>query len=368
MMKKTLLMTLEYPPQIGGVANYYQNLVRALPTDRMIVLDNSADVLLFRHLWPRWMKGFWNTWKLIRKRHIECVLSGQILPLGTIAFLLYLVTGVPYVVMTHAMDVTLPFSDQGIARKRWLVKHILKNASAVTTVSQYTKQVLQSLGVPDKKIHLIVPCPHITPQRFVPSEKTLAEMDQRYRLAGKRVLLSVCRLVERKGCDTVIEALPHIIARHPDVVYVIAGNGPYAFELKKKVDALGLREVVRFVGKRTDSEIGALFKRCELFVMPSRQLSNLDVEGFGIVFLEANSYGKPVIGGKSGGTPDAVLHEQTGLLVNPEHATEVVAAIDRLLTDRAFAARLGNRGNERVQHEFQWNEQAARLERLISSL
>lgn len=367
-MKKTLLVTLEYPPSVGGVATYYAHLVSELPSDSIVVLHNNDDALLFRRLWPRWLKALWSTWRTIRREGIECLLVGQILPLGTVALILHKLTGIPYIVMTHAMDVTLPFSNEGSARKQKLVKKILKHASAVTTVSQFTKQHLVTLGVPESQIHIVSPCPHITPETFPVTVDEVVAFDKEHQLDGKRVILSVGRLVERKGVDRVIEAMAMIKTQHPNALYVIAGNGQYAYELKKIVERLSLQKHVYFVGKLSDQELAKWYQRCDLFIMPSRQLSNRDVEGFGIVYLEANSFGKPVIGGKSGGVADAVTHEETGLLVDPNNVAEITAAIDRLLTDAPLATRLGNQGMQRVRAEFQWSQQARRLEQLISKL
>lgn len=367
-MKKTLLVTLEYPPSVGGVATYYEHLVRELPQDSISLLHNNNDALLFRRLWPRWMKALWSTWRTIRREGIECLLVGHILPLGTVALILHKLTGIPYIVMTHAMDVTLPFSEEGSLRKQKLVKQILKHASAVTTVSQFTKQHLITLDVPESRIHIVSPCPHITPEAFPVTVDEVLAFDKEHQLDGKRVILSVGRLVERKGVDRVIEAMATIKTQHPNAIYVIAGNGKYAYELKKIVERLSLQKYVQFVGKLSDQALAKWYQRCDLFIMPSRQLSNRDVEGFGIVYLEANSFGKPVIGGKSGGIADAVTHEETGLLVDPNNVAEIAAAIDRLLTDASLATRLGNQGMQRVRTQFQWSQQARNLQQLISRL
>lgn len=367
-MKKTLLVTLEYPPSVGGVATYYAHLVNELPSDSIVVLHNNDDALLFRRLWPRWFKALWSTWRAIRKQNIECLLVGQILPLGTVALILHKLTGIPYIVMTHAMDVTLPFSNEGSTRKQKLVKQILKHAAAVTTVSQFTKQHLVSIGVAESQIHIVSPCPHITPETFPVSIDTVIERDKIEHTDGKQIILSVGRLVERKGVDRVIEAMANVKTTHPNALYIIAGNGSYAYELKKLVEQFGLQKHVRFVGKLSDQELAEWYQRCDVFVMPSRQLSNRDVEGFGIVYLEANSFGKAVIGGNSGGVADAVIHEETGLIVDPNDVDAITQALQRLLTDHSLAIRLGNQGKHRVEKQFQWPIQAKMLEQLISSL
>lgn len=152
-MKKALLITLEYPPQVGGVANYYKNLVSQMSQDRIRVLTNDKSELLStnKYIWPKWLKGLVNSYRAAKQNEIEHILVGQILPIGTIALVLKIILKIPYTVMTHAMDVTLPYGKDGSARKKWLVKKILSKADSVTTVSRFTKKYLVDMGVDKRK-------------------------------------------------------------------------------------------------------------------------------------------------------------------------------------------------------------------------
>lgn len=359
-MKRALLLTLEYPPHVGGVANYYKNLVVHLPMGTVQVLDNSQSRLIseLRWVWPKWIIGLWNTIRAVREYNIQHILVGQLLPLGTIALCMKLFFRIPYTVMTHAMDVTTPFGQKGNSRKRWLVKRILAHADSITTVSIYTRLYLQDLGVPPKKITMVYPCSNI--QNIA---ETLAQEEY---FPGKRILLSVCRLVERKGIDAAIEAFARIQSQYADIEYVIIGDGPDRNRLEQRVHELGVQERIHFLGRVDDNELAQWYKRCEVFIMPSREIRETrDVEGFGIVYIEANSFGKPVIAGKSGGVMDAVIDGETGLLVDPEDVFMIEKALHRLFTDVDFARQLGEHGKKRVEQLFQWEIQANELAHLL---
>jgi len=184
-------------------------------------------------------------------------------------------------------------------------------------------------------------------------------------LENKKFILTVGRLIERKGQDKVIEALPRIMRVAPDVTYLIVGRGSKLDELRMKVKDMKLNRQVRFFTDILDSELPAFYQNAELFIMPSRQLADGDVEGFGIVYLEANFYGLPVIGGRSGGAAEAVEQGVNGLLVDPLSVNDIAQAIMSLLTNPARAREFGERGRRRVAARFNWAEQAKELIRAI---
>jgi len=369
-MKRTLLITIEYPPLIGGVAHYYANLVRHLPVGEIVVLDNAKGELLStsRVVWPKWLKGIVSTFRAIRKNNIECILVGQVLPLGVIAWIFYRCMGIPYIVATHGMDVTMPFAHDGSRRKQWLIRHILMHASAVTTVSQYTREKLITLGVPENRIVLVYPCAN-DDVVGVPVDQTQRDtLDERYHLQGKRVVLSVGRLIERKGFDVGIMAMAIVQKDHPDVAYVIVGDGGYRDRLRALVERLQLQDCVQIIGSVTNEELAVWYSRSTCMLMPSRELENHDVEGFGITFVEANAFGKPTIGGNSGGIPDAVIDGETGFLVNPTDVPMLTRALTTVLDNTAVAQRLGESGKKRTQEIFNWSVQAKKLEECITRL
>jgi phosphatidyl-myo-inositol dimannoside synthase len=206
-------------------------------------------------------------------------------------------------------------------------------------------------------VSVVYPCPAISPN-VKPAD--VEAMRQRLGLSGKKVLLTLGRVVERKGYDTVIKAMPEISKHVPEAVYVVAGVGSYLGKLGKMVEDMKLQSAVRFVGSVSDEERAAYFYLCDLFVMPSRQIGP-DVEGFGIVYLEAAMFGKPSIGGNSGGVPEAILDSKTGALVDPSDADALARVVVQLLRDDAVRHELGQNAKARALYEFRWERQVEGL-------
>src|SRR5437773_1079083 len=160
---------------------------------------------------------------------------------------------------------------------------------------------------------------------------------------------------QHKGMDTVIAALPAILARAPDVRYAVAGTGPDRERLEQLAHKLGLGDRVRFLGGVSDRELPALYNLASVYVGASRRAERLGVEGFGIALVEASACGRPVVAGNSGGIPDAVRDGETGFLVPPEEPAAFADAICRLLADPAAAQRMGQNGRRAVETYFNWD-------------
>jgi phosphatidylinositol alpha-1,6-mannosyltransferase len=186
-------------------------------------------------------------------------------------------------------------------------------------------------------------------------------------LEGKKVMVTLCRLVPRKGVDTVLEALPAISRAVPEVQYLIAGDGEDRARLERLAERLGVMPLVRFLGRVSNEEVTPLLDMADVFVMPARE-ERPCVEGFGLVFLEASACETPVIGSTSGGIPDAVVDGVTGLLVPPSAPGPFAEAAIRLLNDSDLRSRLGRAGRERVLREGTWDRTVAQLTASISEL
>jgi phosphatidylinositol alpha-1,6-mannosyltransferase len=207
-------------------------------------------------------------------------------------------------------------------------------------ISKYTRGLLEAWGVPRGRVRIVHPAVK-APGRGAP-ESVLYDIS---RPEGEPVrLLSVCRLVERKGVQDVLEAVKMLRKRGANVTYEVVGDGPYRSVLERKRHELGLEEVVVFRGRCGDAERDAAFRACDIFVLMPFEADDGDVEGFGIVFLEAGACGKPVIGSRSGGIPEAVADDETGLLVEPRSTFEIAEAVQRLSFDRDLRERLGQAG------------------------
>lgn len=372
MMRRTLLITLDYPPDNrGGVANYYYHLVQNLPQHSIVVLDNHAHQLLSlaKFVWPKWLQGLWNVARMVRQEKIEMLIAGQLLPLGTIAWILHHLVRIPYIVMTHGMDVTIPFGPDGSRRKRWLLKHIIRDAYRVTASNTYTRDQLLQCGARPAQLVLVPPGPSITPALLRTCD-VRAELIATHHLKVKDrlVLLSVGRLVERKGFDRVIDCLPTLREIFPKIFYVIVGEGEDRQRLETRAREKNVLDHVVFVGACDDATLAAWYDCCNVFVMVSRTLANNDTEGFGLVYLEANSFGKAVVGGLTGGVPDAIIDGETGFLVEPNNQPMICQALVTLLQKPELAQRLGEAGRARVAEHFQWKKTARNLEELLDLL
>jgi phosphatidylinositol alpha-1,6-mannosyltransferase len=190
--------------------------------------------------------------------------------------------------------------------------------------------------------------------------EVVAEVRDRHRLQGRRVLLTVSRLVERKGHDMVIRALPAILDAAPDTIYLVVGGGPRAGFLRELAEETGVAASVVFCGAVPDGELAAYYTASDVFVMPSREVDG-DVEGFGITFMEAAACGKPSVGGRTGGVAEAIVDGETGLLVDPTSTDDIARAAISLLADADLASRMGTAGKRRVVTDFQYAQIAERL-------
>ena len=367
---KTLLFTLEYPPQIGGVANYYGNLVKYWPDDIFVLTDSSfchpersrgiyssvssrnietsvGMTEIRKNLTkPHWLFSLWRLRREIKKNKIDTVLVGQILPLGTVTWLLAKFLKFDYVVFLHGMDFTFARKS---ARKRWLTRKILSKTKKVVAANSYVGKLAGDFLKDQAKIIIVNPGVDTQVESQKLKVKSLVE---KYNLKNKKVLLQVGRLVERKGVDKVLEVLPDVLREVPELIYVIVGTGqcPVHTDIKNII----------LISDADDEELNAWYELCDIFIMPSRNIKG-DFEGFGIVYLEANLHGKPVIAGDSGGVRDAVVNNVNGLLVNPESTTEIKNAIIKLCKDEGLANKLGQQGKERAIKDFNWEKQIASI-------
>ena len=242
-------------------------------------------------------------------------------------------------------------------------------ASAVLCVSSATSgKVLSVLGGGEKlerKIRVVRN--GVDPDRFVAG--AVPSVRGRYGLDGKKVILTLARLVERKGQDKMIEALPAIKREIPDVRYVICGKGSDEARLRRIAVEQGVSDEVVFAGFVPNEVRGAFYDVCDLYAMPSREIPEKgDVEGFGITYLEANAFGKPVIGGRSGGVAEAVIDGVTGILVDPWDVNAIASACIRLLKEPDLAERLGRQGRDRVKTEFSWDKICGELSDMLGGI
>jgi phosphatidylinositol alpha-1,6-mannosyltransferase len=233
----------------------------------------------------------------------------------------------------------------------------LRKADAVIVVSSFTRERALRCGVQAERITVI----HngVDVRRFTPGPRN-PKIEARFGLEGKKVLLCLARLDERKGQDRLIEAMLKILVAVPETILLIVGGGSDEPRLKALVEQLALQDHVRFAGVAADEDLVLYYRTADVFAMPNRTLASGDTEGFGLVFLEAGACSKPVIGGRAGGVPDAIVDGETGFLVDGNSASGIAAACIQLLQDPGLAARLGANG---LAHSagLSWEEQARRF-------
>ena len=378
---KVLFLTIDFPPMGGGMARHSHDVsiaLRMMGADHVVIApsapgvgegDNYEGITVYRLKSVTNGRIFNNYFKSVFAfffcglRHCLSGKAGLIIAntwsiAGVAALLIRKVTGAPYAVFAYGLDVYAPQASPKALR---LMKLVLRNASIVVADSGFTKALVEKAEPRAKAvvIHLVTD-PGKFAQGSLPKPKVCE---------GKRVIITVARLVKSKNHETVIRAMPEVLKAFPDAVYLIIGEGPEEKALKDLARALGLDGNVIFIAGVHGSGLLAYYHSCDIFVLASREIPETgEVEGFGIVFLEAGACAKPVIGGRSGGIPDAVVDGVTGILVDPSDEHAIASAIVRFLTDRELAKKMGENGKRRVENEFNMDVLSKNLENAFKGI
>jgi phosphatidylinositol alpha-1,6-mannosyltransferase len=358
---KTLLFTLEFPPFKGGVANYYGNLVNYWPLgEDLLILNNNKKKLDHGSGFFSWRWSWGELKRKIKTNKVDYVLVGQILPLGTVTAFMSLFHPFKYGVFFHGMDWTCALKTW---RKRMLVRFILRRSDRIICANSYVaEEIIKFYQSGEEKVVVINPgVPSRGPDI---NSQSLERLKKTYGLENKITLFSLCRLIKRKGVDSVIKSLSKMSADEiSDLVYFIAGSGQDENYLRSLVP-INLKDKIIFLGKLEEPEKWLWLKQADIFVMPARKI-NEDFEGFGIVYLEANLSACPVIAGDSGGVRDAVVDGCNGLLINPNSIDDIKSAIIKLVRNPDLRQKLGNQGQKRVKDDFNWEKKIAKLVEII---
>ena len=305
----------------------------------------------------------WRAGRLVRRHRPGFAWCGELKPAGYPARWLALRRGLPYGVIVHGTELLL--LDAKLRRsaiKRWTAARLLADAAVIVANSEWTgeltRSVLHTLGGATRPAVRVVPL-GTDPAHFRPAVDTRA-VRTRLGLDGGPWLLTVARLEWHKGIDTVIRALPAVRRAAPATRYAVAGVGPRRAHFERLATELGVADAVRFLGAVSDDELPALYNAADLYVGASRR-HDLLVEGFGISLVEASASGLAVVGGRSGGVPDAVRDGETGLLVDPEDPAAVGAGITTLLADADRRKKMGAAGRRAVETYYNWDRVARDL-------
>jgi len=363
-MASILLVTNDFGPRAGGIESFVIGLLERIPVGEVVVYTSfQPDHESYDQKWlsdyqvrvirdkskvllptPRVIRELQ---ALIRQNSITKVWFGAAAPLGVASRWLRKAGATRIVALTHGHEVwwskIWPFS--------WAISEIGKQVDYLTYLGSFTKSAL-SPHIKDAS-KLIRVAPGIDTDHFSPSDSM--SLRQRHGLGSRPTIVSVGRLVHRKGQDRLIEALPKVLESIPDAALVLVGEGPYRKHLDGLVNKYDLSGNVFFIGRINFAELPNYIGMGDVFAMPSRsRLFGLEVEGLGIVYLEASSCGLPVIGGSSGGAPDAVLDGETGYVVDGNDLTAISTQIVRLLSDEKLRKEMGGRGRKWAIENWRW--------------
>ncbi len=374
-MARTLLVTNDFPPRPGGIQSYLQALSNQLPPEDLVVyaprwrgdshekFDAAQKFQVVRHPTtlmlptPAVIK---RASALLREHDCDTVWFGAAAPLAAMAPMLRRAGAERILASTHGHEVgwsMLPGSRQ-------ILRSIGEHTDVVTYVSKYTRGRFASAFGPHAALEHLPP--GVDPGEFRPDPAAREELRARYGLGERPTVLCLSRLVPRKGQDMLIVAMTEIRERVDGAVLVIAGGGPYEPRLRALAEALGVQDSVVFTGRVPSGELAAHHTIADVFAMPCRTRgAGLDVEGLGIVFLEASATGVPVVAGDSGGAPETVREGETGTVVQGRSVSQISEVIVELLTDRDKAAEMGAAGRAWVEQNWHWDRQGARLRELL---
>lgn len=365
---KHLLVTNDFPPKIGGIQSYLWELWRRLPADEAVVLttphpgDRAFDRATDMRIERTSERVLLPTAKLRRQIiglaaevDADLVLLDPALPVGHLGPSL----GLPYGVILHGAEVTVPGRVPGA---RHALARVLRGADLVVAAGGYPAD--EGERAADRGLPVVLVPPGVDVDRFVPIDgHARTEARRRFGIdPNAKLVVSVSRLVPRKGMDVLIEAAARLSRTHPTLEVVIGGSGRDTGRLQRLIDRTGAP--ARLLGRVDDAHLPALYGTADVFSMACRnRWLGLEQEGFGIVFLEAAACGVPQIAGQSGGSAEAVEHGQTGLVVDdPSSVDELAVALDALLSDPDRRSAMGIAGRARAVEEFSYDVLAARLQ------
>ena len=367
---RVLVLAPDFAPSIGGIQMLVHRVAERLPTAVAVVIApriqgapafDRESRLAIRRVRPVLGRSRLRKAALVvtmacaalrevRRSRFDVVLCAHVIA-APAAWLVARVARIPYVVWVYADEMVSPWRFWNWA---------FRKADRIVAISGHSRELAVRAGAPPDRTVIVsggvdLPVVGAEPPPGAPDGQ------------GGRILLTVSRMDPiYKGHDVVIRSLPLVSARVPDIRYVMVGDGRFAQYYRRLAHALGVEDRVTFAGRVSDEIRNWWLARCDVFVMLSR-VTALDGggEGFGIGFLEANAWNKPVVAGRAGGSIDAVEDGVSGYLVDPEDVAEVAETLIRLLSDRDLAERLGRQGRRRLEERFRWDVIAGEMERVL---
>ncbi len=374
--KKVLLVTNDLGPRAGGIETFVLGLIEGLPKDSLIIYtssqkgDKAFDAQLLEKFGavvirdrakmllptPRITR---KAVKILKQQQIKNVWFGAAAPLALMAGKLRSAGASNIVALTHGHEVWWA----KIPILKSLLKKIIKDVDHLGYLGDFTKGEIAKISNQPQKFLQIAP--GIDTEHFAPKSGR-GDLIEKYRLDGRRVIVSVGRLVHRKGQDELVKAMPKILEQFPDAILLFVGEGPIKQMLFNSAKQLGVLPKVVFAGRVSHHDLPDYICLGEIFAMPVRsRFSGLEVEGLGIVYLEASACGLPVIVGNSGGAVDAVLDKKTGLLVDGTKSDQIADAICELLANPERAKQMGAAGRDWVIKNWQLNSWSEKFNKVL---
>lgn len=380
-MKRMLLITEVFPPRTGGSGRWFWEIYTRLPSSRIVVaagespghetFDRGHDLVLrrlpltFPSLGLLSARGLWHYYRVflglqrwVREQRIEETHCGKCLPEGLLAWMLSRKLGLPYSCYVHGEELGIAAGSREL---RFWARRVLLGADRVIANSHNTAGMLcDNWGVNSAKLHVMHP--GVDTKRFRPAARD-PESRRRLGWSHRPVILTVGRLQKRKGHDMLLRALPRIRQMVPDVLYAIVGEGEERPTLEALTRDSQLEPHVCFHGELCDDDMLLCYQQCDLFVLPNRQVGR-DFEGFGMVLLEAQACGKPVIAGASGGTAETMRVGETGRIVPCTSPGPLANAVIEMLTNEERYG-VGSAARSWAVEHFDWDSLADQAKKLF---
>jgi phosphatidylinositol alpha-1,6-mannosyltransferase len=372
-----LFVTNDFGPRAGGIETFVIGLIERRPFGQTIVYTSAQSgseeydkawksqfgVTVIRDRskillpTPRVSR---NLSRVIKESNIQVAAFGAAAPLGLLSASMKRAGVRKTVALTHGHEVwwakVFPFN--------WALRIIGASVDSLTYLGEFTQRAISGSLSKASAQKMVKIAPGIDIDHFSPQDST--QLRKELKLDNKRVIVSVGRLVHRKGQDHLIQALPEIVKSVPDAHILMVGQGPYLSHLKQLVEKLNLVDHVSFIGRIQYAQLPQYICAGDIFAMPSRsRFFGLEVEGLGIVYLEASACGLPVIAGSSGGAPDAVVNGVTGFVVDGENDQEIASAAINLLKDTDCAKAMGQAGREWIVENWRWEIWSKRFNQLL---
>lgn len=375
---KFLLVTNDFPPRYGGIEQYMLTLLRGLAPAEVVVVapeadgarqfDKATDFEVIRlpatrgRMWPSPSLANY-LGNLAISRNVHFVAFASMLPLATLGPAISRYSNLPFVIWHHGAELAgvakLPGLRQSMAA-------LARKSSLQFVVSEWTLGEARRLLGATSPLRLLRAGVDLS--MFNPKVDG-AQVRKMYGIENANVIVCVGRLVPRKGQDTLINAMPELLRRHPDTRLLLVGTGPSARRLRRLAELHGVSRAVHMTGEVESGLLPAHYAAGDIYASPIRTRKfGLEAEGLGVVFLEAAAMGLPLVVGRSGGTSEAIKDGVTGILVDGTEKSEVVEALDRLLGDAVLRNEMGDAGRRWMECNFDEAGMAARFKEVVADV